>query len=201
MFRNLTSQSTAECENDRHFVVMVVDRAREEGGQHALRHKVSRQLPPLSLMVVTPLFSLSPYYILQAGGACFARPLLHPICISHCALYTCMHSIKCCKQAVKGQTLQPWRGHGRVKERMHVGHWLCKQHSHEVAMWRMRIYIILHPVRARDLINQLAKKFRNSLVLSPSLLRDVWRQDARNRIYYLCDDDCDNIFPWIKLLS
>ena len=42
---------------------------------------------------------------------------------------------------------------------------------------------------------------RNSSVRSPSLQWHVWRQETKNRIHYLHDDDSDIIFSWIKLLS
>ena len=48
-------------------------------------------------------------YNLQAGGACFACPLLHPIYIFHLVdlaiyLHTCYGVVS---KVVKGQTLQP----------------------------------------------------------------------------------------------
>ena len=46
---------------------------------------------------------------------------------------------------------------------------------------------LLHPVRAHDLINQLAKE------LISLLLQGIRWQDARNRIYYLRDNDCDSM--------
>ena len=48
---------------------------------------------------------------------------------------------------------------------------------------------LLHPVLARDLINQLAKKLVSSLAVSP-----MATQEAKSKIYYLNDDDYDNIF-------
>ena len=46
-----------------------------------------------------------------------------------------------------------------------------------------------HLQQARDLINQLAKKTPTARV-----------KPTKNGIYYLHDDDSDDIFPWIKVL-
>ena len=48
-------------------------------------------------------------------------------------------------------------------------------------------------VQARDLINQLDKKVDSLLAISP--VRCVSARHQKLGIYYLCGDDCDNIFP------
>ena len=63
---------------------------------------------------------------------------------------------------------------------------------------------LLHPVRARELINQLAWP-RNLLVHSQAVQQHLRKQEAKNRIYYLCDNDppcrqhrgiCEDLHFW-----
>ena len=65
-----------------------------------------------------------------------------------------------------------------------------------VALLRMHIYYIL-----LEHVTYSIGWPRNLLAYSPSLQQHMWRQEAKNRIYCLLDDDSDSIFSWIKLLS
>ena len=89
-----------------------------------------------------------------------------------------MHAIECCKQGCERTDLACSHEEVIVGKGESTEQRLCKQHLHDVNDVHAHL---LHPVQTCDLISQLAKK----LVSSP---------DTRNRIYYLRDGDCDNIF-------
>ena len=91
--------------------------------------------------------------IITSWGAHLALPLLHPFCmnISSCS-YT--HYMRYhVSIAVKGQTLLLRRSHSKGE---FVGHWwTCKWYTHD-ALYNIVVHAhLLHPVQARDLINQL----------------------------------------------
>ena len=89
--------------------------------------------------------------------------------------------LKCCKQGCKGRSASIL-GEGESIKGSDYVNIVAHAHVH-----------LLHPVWTRGLTNQQLQAKKLVTLLTVSLAS----QEAKYRIYYLCDDDSGNIFSWI----
>ena len=136
------------------------------------------------------------YSDITSRRACFARPLLYLFCPS-CSYTHCM-CYHACKDSCKGAKLAAKKV--IVKESLwgidYVNCTRMTLHTHSFVAHAH----LLHPIQARDLINQFAKKLISLLTISSTMCVKLRSKRTKSTIY-LHDNDCYSMFPWIKLLS